>query len=149
MAAVPAVALQAGPLLPIHSNGVCVVAMQYGLQFCAPGRAEVRPSSTPPAVDVLNQTPIPRLSAPLTPVSTRPLSPTWMQELTWPGVVHQAPSSGMNELVPLKLVAVTPEIGPGTPAVVPNSAAGGSSVARSSTGTWLAAVVAPAASLSR
>src|SRR5258708_27471184 len=123
--------------------------MQVGLQFCAAGRAEVRPSSTPPAVEVLNQTLMPRLSAPLTPVSTRPLSPTWMQELAWPGVVHQAPSSGIHEPVPLKLVAVTPETGPGTPGVVPNSAAGGSSVLRSSAWTWLAAVVAPAGSLSR
>ena len=90
-----------------------------------------------------------RLPAAVAVFSTRPVSAIWEHELTWPGVVHQAPSSGMNELVPLNPVAVTPATGPATPRVVLNSAACGSTVVMSSTGTWLAATVALAASFSR
>ena len=81
--------------------------------------------------------------------STRPVSAMLRQELCWAGLEHQAPSSGINELVPLNQVAVTPETGPATPGVVLISVAGGSTVVRSSTGTWLAAAVALAASFSR
>jgi hypothetical protein len=132
-------------LLPIHSSGVAV-PVQSEPQL--DGRDPVRPSSTPDAVLVLNH----RLTARLSvepPVSTRPVSGMLLQELAWPGVVHHAPSSGMNELVPLKPVAVTPATGPATPEVVPNSSAGGSTVVWSSAGIWLTAAVAPAGSSSR
>src|SRR5689334_21857505 len=86
------------------------------------GRAEVSPTSAPEAALVLNQTLTARLPAAVALFSTRPVSAIWEHELTWPGVVHQAPSSGMNELVPLNPVAVTPATGPAAPRVVLNSA---------------------------
>jgi hypothetical protein len=112
-----------------------------------PGRPGVTARICPVAAVVLNHTLT--ASDPFGPPSTRPLSLVARHELTCPGVAHHSPSITMNELVPLNDVAVTPGMGPTTPGVVPNSAAGGSSVVRSLTGTWLAAVVGSARSFSR
>src|ERR1700722_2262228 len=106
-----------------------------------PGSVPVAPSSTPEVPVVLNQMLSARLGAVVT---TRPLSGIRKHELAVPGVLHHAPSSGIHELLPLNPVAVTPVTGPATPAVVPNSAAGGSTVVRSSTGIWLSAGGVPA-----
>ncbi len=64
-------------------------------------------------------------------------------------MVHQAPSSGIHDDVPLNPVAVTPGTGPAAPGVVFISIAGGFTVVRSSTGTWFAAAVAADGSSSR
>jgi hypothetical protein len=74
----------------------------------------VTPSRTPEAVLVLNQMLTAMLWVALPAGSTRPVPPMLAQELCWPGVVHQYPSSAMNELVPLNPVAVTPGTGPAT-----------------------------------
>ena len=109
----------------------------------------VTPSKIPEAAVVLNQMLTAMLWVAVPLGSTRPVSAMLRQALCWAGLEHHAPSSGISELVPLKDVAVTPETGPATPRVVPNSVVGGSTVVRSSTGTWLAAAVALAASFSR
>ena len=129
------------PLLAIHSSGPLTV-------LAPDGTAEVRPSRMPEVAVVLNHMLTPRLAVPF----TRPLAlftGIVLHELTTPGVVHHVPSSGIHELVPLNDVAVTPEYGPGTPRVVLNSVAGGSTVVMSLTGIWLAAAVEPVASFSR
>ena len=112
-----------------------------------PGRPGVTARICPVAAVVLNHTLI--AMVPFVPPATRSLPSAATHELTCPGVAHHSPSSTMYELVPLNDVAVTPAMGPATPGVVPNSVAGGSRVARSLTGTWLAATVAPAGSFSR
>src|SRR5260370_42347865 len=101
-----------------------MVAKQLGLQLWLGGKAEVRPSSTPEAVLVLNHTLTARLWAvPL--VITRPVSGMLLHALSCPGVVHQPPSTGIPELVPLKEVPGTPGTGPAPPRGGLNSRAGG------------------------
>ena len=114
-----------------------------------PGSTEESPSSTPELAVVLNQT--------LNP-SGQGGGAAWQYpadvfdrrtRTDLPAVGHHTPSSGIHELVPLKVVAVTPETGPAAPGVVLISVAGGFMVVRSFTGTSLAAAVVPVGSFSR